>query len=288
MKHIFLWAIPVFTLCMLIELWVSRHPHLQGYTFKDTVASLSMGVGNLLLKYGTRAGFVWLYFAIYEFRLFELPADAWWVWLLLFVAEDFCYYWYHRCAHEVRILWAAHVNHHSSTHYNLSTALRQSWSAFLLGWIFWVPLLLLGFHPVMIFAAQAWSLLYQFWIHTEAIDRMGPLEWVFNTPSHHRVHHGSNPKYLDRNHAGILIIWDRLFGTFQAEEERPTYGLTKNIRSHNPVVIALHEYAAIARDLWTAKSWRGRLGVLLCPPGWREDRTGKTSAMLRREHRTQR
>ena len=136
MKHIFLWAIPVFTLCMLIELWVSRHPHLQGYTFKDTVASLSMGVGNLLLKYGTRAGFVWLYFAIYEFRLFELPADAWWVWLLLFVAEDFCYYWYHRCAHEVRILWAAHVNHHSSTHYNLSTALRQSWSAFLLGWIF--------------------------------------------------------------------------------------------------------------------------------------------------------
>ena len=218
---------------------------------------------------------------VYQFRVFDLPQDSVWVWVLLIPADDFCYYWYHRAGHEIRLFWAGHVNHHSSPHYNLSTALRQSWTAPLTSWIFWLPLPLLGFDPLLLFVSHSISLLYQYWIHTELIDRMGPLEWVLNTPSHHRVHHGRNAQYLDRNHGGIFIVWDRLFGTFEAEEERPDYGLTQNLESHNPVVIAFHEWAAMARDVAGAQTWRGRFGYIFGPPGWREDGRGTTSAILR-------
>jgi len=280
--YILLWAIPVFGLTMLIELLASRHAAVKGYRAKDSAASLSMGVGNLVVMFSVKGFFFGLFMLVYQLRIFDLPLGAWWVWLLLIPAEDFCYYWFHRASHEVRLFWAAHVNHHSSTHYNLSTALRQSWTAPLLGWAFWMPLPLLGFHPLMVATAQSISLLYQYWIHTELIGRMGPLEWVLNTPSHHRVHHGRDALYLDRNHAGILIIWDRLFGTFEPERARPVYGLTNDLHSYNPFVIAFHEWRALARALRGARGWGERLRYLLGPPGWRADGSGQTASVLRR------
>jgi sterol desaturase/sphingolipid hydroxylase (fatty acid hydroxylase superfamily) len=202
--------------------------------------------------------------------------------VLLFFAEDFCYYWFHRFHHEVRFFWAAHVNHHSSRYFNLSTALRQSWTTPITGPIFWVPLALLGFHPFMILTAQAVSLIYQFWIHTELIGRLGPLERVLNTPSHHRVHHGANVEYLDRNYAGILIVWDRLFGSFEPERAPVDYGLTKNIRTFNPVQIAFHEWQGMFRDVLRARSWREAAQFLLQPPGWSPDGSTLTARQMQR------
>jgi sterol desaturase/sphingolipid hydroxylase (fatty acid hydroxylase superfamily) len=276
MSVLILYAIPVFILSMVAEaLWSWRAraagSKARGYAPRDTAASLAMGLGNVGIAAVTKAvafgAMVWLH----QFALFDI-GTAWWAWLLLFVAEDFCYYWYHRVHHEVRFFWAAHVNHHSSQHYNLSTALRQSWTTPFTGPLFWLPLPLLGFEPWMILVQMAVSLLYQFWLHTEAIDRLGPLEWVFNTPSHHRVHHGSNREYLDRNHGGILIIWDRLFGTFEPERAPVDYGLTRNLTSHHPLVIAFHEWAAIGRDVagaLRAGSPGDAIRYLAGPPGWK-------------------
>ena len=176
-------------------------------------------------------------------------------WVLLVVAEDLCYYAYHRVSHEVRLFWAGHVVHHSSRRYTLGTALRQSWTAPVLGMVFWMPLPLLGFRPEWVALMSSFSLLYQYWIHTETIGRLGPLEWVMNTPSHHRVHHGSNPQYIDRNHAGIFIVWDRLFGTFEPEGEKVVYGLTRDVGTYNPVTLQLHEFRAIAHDVQRASSF---------------------------------
>ncbi|MBM7115679.1 sterol desaturase family protein [[Archangium] primigenium] len=264
-----LYAIPAFVLLMAVEvLYLVRHREsgLLGYSLRDSAASLTMGLGYSAI------GLLWkgvefaLYLALYELTPLRMGTGAL-AWVLLIVGDDFCYYWFHRIHHESRVFWASHVVHHSSERYNLSTALRQTWTP-MTSSLFWAPLALLGFHPVMIVLQQAISLLYQFWIHTEAVGRLGPLEWVLNTPSHHRVHHGSNPRYLDRNYAGIFIVWDRLFGTFQAEDERPVYGLTHNIRTYNPVRIAFHEFAAILRDVRRGASWRVRLGHVFRGPGW--------------------
>ena len=282
MHDLTLYAVPVFVALMLLELAVTSAKHLRGYEWHDTAASLAMGVGNRMIV-AVSYGAVWVAaLGLYEHRLVDL-GTGWPVWVLCFVAEDLTYYVFHRASHEVRFLWAAHVNHHSSERYNLSTALRQSWTTpfteILFYW--WMPLA--GFHPAMIVTTQAVSLFYQFWIHTEVIDRMpAAFERVFNTPSHHRVHHGSNVEYLDRNHGGILILWDRLFGTFEPEVARVRYGLTTNIASFDPVTIAFHEYAAIARDLRRATTWRARLGAVFAPPGWSADGSTLTSRELRR------
>ena len=285
------YAIPFFLATLLLEHWLVRRKELAadgqtklaGFTTKDSFASLTMGLGFLAINAGLKllpfAGLAWLY----QFRLFDIPV-VWWSWVLLLVAEDFCYYWFHRLHHEVRTLWAAHVNHHSSTHYNFTTALRQSWTTPFTGFLFWVPLPLLGFPIEMILIQKSISLLYQYWLHTELIGKLDGFGVIFNTPSHHRVHHGRNPIYLDRNHAGIFIIWDKIFGTFEPEAETVDYGLTKNIHTYNPVRIAFHEWGAMLKDLWNAKSWRGRLGYLVMRPGWTEDGTGKTSTVLRREY----
>ena len=187
------------------------------------------------------------------------------------VAWDFIYYWNHRIQHESRWLWAIHVVHHSSEHYNLSTALRQPVADVFGMFIPYGLMAYLGFRPSVIETARALNLIYQFWIHTEAIDRLGVLEEVLNTPSHHRAHHGSNRQYLDRNHGGILIIWDRMFGTFEREREKVVYGLTKNINTFNPLRIATHEYRDITRDIARATTWRDRLGSVFRSPGWRRD-----------------
>ena len=260
-------AIPAFILTMVIEgAWLPFSRRGRPYEPADTAASISMGLGYLVLEAGWRLAEVGLFTVLWNYRLFDLGEGAL-AWVVAIIGWDFLYYWYHRSGHEIRLLWASHVNHHSSRRYNLSTALRQTWTPFA-GMFFFAPLALAGVRPAMIVAAGAINLLYQYWIHTETIDRLGPIEWVFNTPSHHRVHHGVNPQYIDRNYAGIFIVWDRLFGSFEPEGEPPVYGLTKNIETFNPLRIAFHEYRAIARDLRATKSWRERLGYLFRYPGW--------------------
>jgi sterol desaturase/sphingolipid hydroxylase (fatty acid hydroxylase superfamily) len=273
-------AIPYFLGLLWLEARVARRRGLRLHEARDSAASLAMGLGDLavqMLWKGTAFAF---YFWLYRYRLFD-PGTGLAAFALLFVAEDCCYYWFHRAHHEVRVLWAAHVAHHSSRRYHLATALRQTWTAQVTGLAFYAPLPLLGFHPALIAAMQAVSLVYQFWIHTELIDRLGPLEWVLNTPSHHRVHHGSNPRYLDRNHGGILIVWDRLFGTFEPEGEAVDYGLTKNLTSHSPWEIFVHEWRSMWRDSRAAASWRDALRVWLLPPGWSRDGSTHTANELR-------
>ena len=277
MAELILYAIPAFVLLLAVELWSFRlaaDEELVGYELRDTRTSLSMGLGNVVINAVWKLAVVVVYAGLYELTPLRMPADEWWTYVLLFFADDFSYYWFHRIHHEVRVFWASHVVHHSSEHYNLSTALRQTWTP-MTALPFWAGLALLGFQPWMILLQQAISLIYQFWIHTERIGRLpAPFELVFNTPSHHRVHHGSNELYLDRNYGGILIVWDRLFGTFQGETERVRYGLTQNLHTFKPTRVAFHEFSAIARDVRAAASWRHRLGYMFHGPGWSPDGRG--------------
>ena len=283
MSELIAWAVPVFLGLLLVELLASRlrlPPGARGYEWRDALTSLSLGLANVLVAALTKAGATAVFLAVYHFRLFDL-GTGWPVWLMLFVADDFCYYWFHRFHHEVRLFWAAHVNHHSSRFFNLSTALRQSWTTPITGPIFWFPMALVGFHPAMILTAQAVSLIYQFWIHTEYIGRLGPLEWLLNTPSHHRVHHGANVEYLDRNYGGILIVWDRLFGSFEPERAPVDYGLTTNIDTFNPLRVGFHEWVAMFRDAARASGWRQRLGHVFQPPGWSPDGSHLTARQMK-------
>jgi len=238
-----------------------------GYERNDTRTSLTMLAGNIALNLSWAGLLGRASRGLFGRRVMNLgraPGSF----ALAMVAWDFLYYWSHRWQHEKRIFWANHVVHHSSEHYNLSTALRQPWAGILLSWVYW-PMPLLGFTPAQTAKAGQLNLLYQYWIHTEAIDRMHPTaEAVLNTPSHHRAHHGANPQYLDKNYAGILIVWDKLFGTFEPEVRRVKYGLTKNIRTFKPRTVGYGEFAAIARDVRRAKGWRNKLGHLWNRPGW--------------------
>jgi sterol desaturase/sphingolipid hydroxylase (fatty acid hydroxylase superfamily) len=263
-------AIPAYVLLMALELLSFRFfpdPGEQGYTVKDTTTSLSMGIGSIVANLGWGVINVAAYEGLYSLTPLRVHS-ALWSWAVLFVAYDFCYYWEHRGNHRIRILWASHVVHHSSQRYNLSTALRQTWTG--IGSLpFTLPLVLLGFPPAMVFATGALNLLYQFWIHTERVGKMwAPVEFVMNTPSHHRVHHGSNQGYLDKNYGGVFIVFDRLFRSFEPEVETVRYGLTKNIGTYNPLRVAVHEYAAIGRDVRAAATWRDRFGYVLRGPGW--------------------
>jgi sterol desaturase/sphingolipid hydroxylase (fatty acid hydroxylase superfamily) len=274
MAEVLYYAIPFFVLLLIAEFLSFRHlgdddEDLVGYGLRDTRTSLTMGIGNVVINVGWKVVVVATYAALYELTPLRIPPEAWWAWPLLFLADDLAYYWFHRVSHESRLFWASHVVHHSSEHYNLSTALRQTWVP-MTYFPFWLPLPLLGFPPWMVLLAQAWSLIYQFWIHTERIRTLPRwVERTFNTPSHHRVHHGSNHRYLDKNYGGILIVWDRLFGTWEPETERVRYGLTTNLRSFRPLHVAFHEYVALWRDLQAARTWRTRSQLLLRGPGWR-------------------
>jgi sterol desaturase/sphingolipid hydroxylase (fatty acid hydroxylase superfamily) len=213
------------------------------------------------------------YAAIYAYVApWHLPSTAWYTWVIAIVGVDLLFYTYHRIAHRVRLVWATHQAHHSSQYFNFATALRQKWNNS--GEILiWIPLPLLGVPPWMVFASFSLNLVYQFWVHTERIDRMWrPVEYVFNTPSHHRVHHGMDLEYLDKNYAGILILWDRMFGTYQDELFRPHYGLTKQVSTYNIWKLQTHEYVAIARDVRRADRLRDRLGYVFGPPGWQPRR----------------
>jgi sterol desaturase/sphingolipid hydroxylase (fatty acid hydroxylase superfamily) len=271
---------------MLLEIALIRAMLVRGrYTLKDTLASLSMRAGNYASNLLLAGSSVVVFAFFYEHRVLDISMRSPYAWAALVVLDDFAYYWFHRISHECRFWWAAHVNHHSSQEYNLSTAVRQPWTGVLVGtWAPWFVLALIGFPPEMIFLQSGLNLFYQFWIHTEAIRRMPAwFEYLFNTPSNHRVHHAANPRYVDRNYAGMFMVWDRMFGTFAAEtdEDPPRYGLIHNIQTYNPLRIAFHEWAAMFQDLTRARSAREVIGFVFGPPGWRPDGTGPTAANVR-------
>jgi sterol desaturase/sphingolipid hydroxylase (fatty acid hydroxylase superfamily) len=278
------YAIPFFMLTVIIEVILTVKVRLEHYEFKDAATSIAMGLGNVTIGLFTKGLVLAVFYFFYQFHLITIPF-SWWSWILILFAEDFCYYWFHRISHENRFFWASHVVHHSSQKYNLSTALRQTWSGSFFSFIFWIPLAIIGFHPIMILIQMSISLLYQYWIHTELIDKLPKwFEAIFNTPSHHRVHHATNPQYLDRNHAGIFIIWDRIFGTFEPEVEKPVYGLVKNIETNNPVKVAFLEWYFMFKDFFTSKtSIINKIKYLYKPPGWKHDGTGSISSDLRKE-----
>ncbi|HYE47789.1 MAG TPA: sterol desaturase family protein [Caulobacter sp.] len=279
-------AIPLFVITIIGEIILGRMRKAKAaYEARDTATSLLMGLGSNIAGLLTGGAIVAVVIWVWQHRIFDIPMTAWWAWVAIFFLEDLTYYWFHRLSHERRFWWASHVNHHSSQHYNLATALRQTWTGGVAGtWLLWLPLAFLGFPPAMIAIQKGISLVYQYWIHTEAIGKMPRwFEAVFNTPSHHRVHHARNPRYLDANYAGILIIWDRLFDTFipETDEEPPRYGLVKNLGDFNILRVAFHEWIGIGRDLMTARSPREVLGYLFGPPGWSPDGSRETSKTLK-------
>jgi sterol desaturase/sphingolipid hydroxylase (fatty acid hydroxylase superfamily) len=283
MAEVLYYAIPFFVLLLALEYLSFRQVRAEnegliGYEPRDTRTSLTMGLGNVAINFVWKFAVLAAYVAVYELTPLRLDPGDWWVWVLLFFADDFSYYWFHRISHESRGFWASHVVHHSSQHYNLSTALRQTWVP-MTYFPFWLWMPAVGFEPWMVLLAQAWSLIYQFWIHTERIRKLPRwFEAIFNTPSHHRVHHGVNDQYLDRNYAGILIIWDRLFGTYEPEGERVRYGLTTQLRTYRPVRVAFHEYIAMWHDIRRAGRFRDKVGVVFRGPGWTPPGVGESEA----------
>ncbi|WP_331452292.1 sterol desaturase family protein [Streptomyces sp. SS162] len=265
-----LWSIPAFVLLTAVEMVSYRlrpDEHAAGYDARDAATSVGMGLGSIGFDLLWKIPAVALFTAVYELTPARVPV-TWWTIPLMLLAQDFFYYWSHRGHHVVRVLWACHVVHHSSRRFNFTTALRQPWTS-LTVWPFYLPMVACGVPPAAVFFCYSVNLVYQFWVHTERVGKLPrPVEYVFNTPSHHRVHHASQGGYLDRNFGGILILWDRLFGSFTAEAERPVYGLTKNIDTYNPLRVATHEYVAIARDLRRARTWRERAGRVFRGPGW--------------------
>jgi alkylglycerol monooxygenase len=267
-------SIPIFFLLIGIELVVERLSHRKMYRLPDAVANLSCGITSQLSGLFMRILAVGVYeILFYNFAQFTLERN-WVYWLALFLLVDLAYYWAHRMSHEVNLFWGGHVVHHQSEEYNLSVALRQSSFQVVWTFAFSLPLAFAGFRTEDFVLISAYNTLYQFWIHTEAINKMGWFEYVFNTPSHHRVHHGRNPKYIDKNHAGSLIIWDKMFGTFQAEEERPTYGITKPINSWNAVWANFSHYATMAEELKMIPKWSDKFKYLFKKPGWLPDYLG--------------
>lgn len=278
-------ALPVFLLAVGLEFYFAKKEQLDLYNGSDTKASFWMMLITALVEFLPKLlAFIAFYYLHEISPLQEVVQRQWWAWMLLFVLDDLTYYWFHRSNHEVRLFWAGHVPHHSAIKMNFSTALRQGVGERVHKFIFWLWLPILGFDALMIFTVMAINLIYQFWTHTELVNKFPKwIEFIFNTPSHHRVHHASNIRYLDRNHAGVLIIWDRIFGTFSEElpSEKPVYGLTENITSHHPIHVATHEYQAIWQDVRRAEKWSDKLKYVFYAPGWSHDGADKRAKTLR-------
>jgi len=288
-------SIPIFFVLIAVELLFARWGHRALYRLNDTISDLSAGTLSQLAGIFTKVLLVGAYGWVYDharlqrFVAFPLWPDGpmWaanadalhWValagWIAAFLAVDVAYYWFHRISHEVNLFWAGHVVHHSSEEYNLAVALRQTAVGGLLSWVFYMPLALLGMSLAQFATCYALNLIYQFWIHTRAVGRLPQwAEAVLNTPSHHRVHHGVNAEYQDRNYAGVFIVWDRWFGTFTPETHEPVYGLTTPLHSWNPLWTQVHQYVTIARNVRAATSWRDRWHHVFGSPGWRPAAAG--------------
>jgi sterol desaturase/sphingolipid hydroxylase (fatty acid hydroxylase superfamily) len=267
-----LYAVPFFFVLIALELLADRWRGVSSYRLADAINSLSAGVLSTTAGLLTRVVGLFVYtLAWQQLALFELSAEPLWVWLLAFVFYDFCYYWNHRLGHERKVLWAAHSVHDQSVDYNLSTALRQTSTGFIFGWIFYLPMALIGVPPLVFLTVAALNLLYQFWVHTRHIPKLGWFEWLFVSPSNHRVHHAQNAMYMDRNYGGVFIFWDRLFDTFQEEldAEPVIFGVTTPLASWNPLWANAQFYVALWRDALRAESWWDRLRIWFMPTGWR-------------------
>lgn len=270
--NLVVYAVPFFILAMLLELFYGWRKRRNTYRLNDSVGSLFLGTLSEAQRFITLGVGGYVYYLVTQY--FSLPlmdSSHWWTWVLAMVLYDFCYYWLHRLGHERTILWAAHVAHHQSEDYNLSTALRQTSTGFLLGWVFYIPMFLLGIPAEVVVTVGSLNLIYQFWVHTEHVPKLGWYEWIFVTPSNHRVHHAQNDRYLDRNYGGLFILWDRLFGTFQEElaEEPCVYGIRGPLRSFNPLRALTHIYADMAQDSWHTRRWQDKLRVWVARNGWR-------------------
>ena len=265
-----LFAIPVFLVTIVIEALVAYRKNKPVYDIPDAVTSLQQGVLSQLSGLVFKIVFISLYITVFErYRSTTLSVDSLWVWVGAMLFYDFCYYWSHRLEHEVSVLWASHIVHHSSEYYNLSTALRQPSSGWLFGWIFFLPLAVVGVPPEVFIGVGLIDLLYQYWVHTELVGRLGWFDRIFVSPSNHRVHHGKNDYCIDKNYGGVLIIWDRLFGTFEEERDNETimYGIRNPLHSYNPLWGVLHYYHELWQAAQQASGWRAKLGVLVAPPG---------------------
>ena len=265
-------ATPVFLGLIGVELAIGRARGQSGYRLNDALSSIGLGVMSQIAGVFTALLTLGIYAWVHaRFALWHPAPGSPWTWILALVAYDFLYYWHHRAGHRVALFWAAHVVHHQSEDYNLSTALRQTSSGWLAGWIFYLPMAIAGVPPLVFGVVALIDLLYQFWVHTEQVGRLGWFDRWFCAPSNHRVHHAVNDRYLDRNYGGVLIVWDRLFGTYAEEDraERCVYGTRAPLRSWNPVRANLQVYADLARDAWRARRWADKLRVWTMPPGWR-------------------
>ena len=265
-------ATPVFLLLIAAEFTLGRLRGRDTYRLADALASIGLGVMSQLVGVFSKLLMVGIYVAAFEaLAPWRLPTSAPWVWVAGLLLYDFCYYWHHRAGHRVALLWAAHAVHHQSEDYNLSTALRQTSSGWIGGWVFYLPMALLGFPPLVFGVVALVDLLYQYWVHTQLVGKLGWFDRWFCSPSNHRVHHAVNDRYVDRNYGGILIVWDRLFGSFEEERDAEpcVYGTRSPLRSWNPLWANLQVYADLARDSWHARAWGDKLRLWFKPPGWR-------------------
>ncbi len=270
MRNYIIFAIPAFFLFIAIEWMVARFKHRDVYRLNDSISDLSCGISQQIVSAFSRTFLLGVYvFFFTHWRWFDISIKAVWAWVVLFFVVDFLYYLFHRVSHRMNAPWAAHIVHHQSEEYNLSVALRQGSFQPFFSAIFYIPLAFLGFPPVMYMATRSINTLYQFWIHTRLVGKLGFFEWFLNTPSHHRVHHGKNPNYLDKNYAGILIIWDRMFGTFVEEKEEPVYGVTNQPQDFNPIWSNLYYWRDIYRSTKPFRQWWHKVIVWFMPPEWR-------------------
>ncbi|MDQ6786754.1 MAG: sterol desaturase family protein [Acidobacteriota bacterium] len=259
-------AIPIFALLIAIEAWLLLRENRENFDRKDTWTNIFIGFASV--AWGALFGLVTgsFYLWIYEITPFKMPMETVWAWAFLLFVDDFAYYWFHRISHEVRFFWNFHVVHHSSNQYNLSVAVRQSWFSGVAHWIFYLPAALLGFPLWAFVTMHGLNLIYQFWIHTKLVGKLGFLEKILNTPSHHRVHHGVNDQYLDRNYAGIFIIWDKMFGTFTEETETPRYGIIKPLDGYNPLWINAHGWTETWQAMKTRQTLYGKIRCIFGAP----------------------
>lgn len=289
------WAVPFLFVCIAVEAYISYRENKELYEWKDTVACTWVGIGTAVFSFVTKVATVALFFLFFE--LFEPLREqylgysqlgwAWWVWVLCMLGDDFNFYWHHRFCHTVRILWAAHIVHHSSEKFNFATAFRNGWTIFFFKPIYWLWLPALGFHPIMVITAVTINSTYQMFLHSSMVPSFGWFEKIFNSPWIHQVHHACNIEYLDRNHGGILVIWDRLFGTYQTNTEKPKFGVLHPPNSYNPLVLVGHEYRDIWNDVRRAKRWQDKLKYIFYPPGWSPDGSTKTAKQMQRELKKQ-
>lgn len=274
LPNVILYAVPVMLGLVLLEFVISTWKKIKIYDGKDFLSSAAIGIGNLIISAIVKIGLFAVVLFFYNLVPWTIP-NVWWAFPLCLIWLDFWRYWAHRVAHERRFLWATHVTHHSSENYNFAVSFRLSWTQHI-KLVFFLPVALTGFHPVVFFICHQIEVLYQFWIHTEFIRKLPrPIEYVFTTPSHHRVHHARNEKYIDKNYGSTFIIWDRIFGTFQPEEEQADYGIKNPVKTYNPVTLVFHVWTDIFRDVRRARSFSEAMKLIFGKPGVEEEVFGK-------------